>query len=149
MITESLKVETQCETEFCLGQLISAFPIPRPLLTSPLQAGPAQEPSPGNDRIGMLLTETEDSASDFTRSLQTAPEPFLGSYQPNIQLTAEISGLSVRSVQRRLAWERLTFRELLDQIRLNTAMHLIEDIDIGPGDGILDTTYLVTATGPV
>ena len=45
---------------------------------------------------------------------------------PTIVQTAEVLGLSVRSLQRRLLQLDLTHRQLLDEVRLEAARHLLE-----------------------
>jgi len=67
--------------------------------------------------------------------------PYLDKYPPDIQLAADITGQSVRTLQRHLARKGVTFPELLDQIRLQRAMRLIEDNGVRLGDVALDVRY--------
>jgi AraC-like DNA-binding protein len=58
----------------------------------------------------------------------------LGEYYPDIHLAAEITGLSVRTLQRRLNRWGLTYRELIDQLRFQAAMCLIVEDSIKLSD---------------
>ena len=131
-IPESMKHEASTDTVFSLGQDITAFPIPRPLLALPLQQHPVLDSEiTSGDQMHSAL---DDMPDNFARSLQLALAPYLREYYPDIQLAAEVTGLTVRTLQRRLTKRGLTYRELVDQVRFQAAMPLVEDDSIKLSD---------------
>jgi AraC-like DNA-binding protein len=58
---------------------------------------------------------------------------------PTLELAAESAGVSTRTLQRYLNTKTITFTGLLDQVRLDTALHLFEDQAIS----ITDIAYAV------
>ena len=66
---------------------------------------------------------------DFTGTLKLALRSYLSDGIPSLELAAEIAGLSSRTLQRRLADEGLTYRELLDECRYEAAVWLIENTE--------------------
>ncbi len=93
--------------------------------------------------LARAMAETEgrrDLLSDDTAFLQsTAPAPDLGgsvrqaiapllpSGYPDIRLVADIAGLSVRTLQRRLDNEGSSYARLVEQVRFETAVRLLHD----------------------
>lgn len=67
--------------------------------------------------------------ADFTGTLKLALRSYLRDGIPSLELAADIAELSSRTLQRRLAEEGLTFRELLDECRYEAAVWLIENTD--------------------
>ena len=60
---------------------------------------------------------------------------------PSIEVAAEAAGLSVRTLQRRLALEGLNYSELVEQARFQIATQLLEDADVKVTDVAFDLGY--------
>ena len=76
-------------------------------------------------------------------------DPFVGSLRqvvasmvsvgvPGIETAAEIAGLHVRTLQRRLEREGLTYRQLVDEIRFDAATRSLKDPEVRVTDIALD-----------
>ena len=124
-VPEGMKNEAFTDTVYSLGQDITAFPIPRSLLALPLQTYSAlkSETTSGSQ----IQSALEGMPNDFEQSLKMAIAPYIHEYHPGIQVAAEITGLTVRTLQRRLDGIGLTYREMVDQVRCQAALRLIED----------------------
>jgi AraC-like DNA-binding protein len=66
---------------------------------------------------------------DFISTLKLALRSHLRDEAPSLDLAADIAGLSPRTLQRRLADEELTYRELLLVTRHETAIDLLENTE--------------------
>ncbi len=66
---------------------------------------------------------------DFIGTLKLALRSYLRDEAPSLELAADIAGLSPRTLQRRLADEELTYRELLLVTRHETAIDLLENTE--------------------
>ena len=69
-------------------------------------------------------------ATDFVGQMQQVLDEMLDRYVPSIQLAAAVTGLSVRTLQRRLREHGWTFRRLLQDVRFQGAQHLMGDPDM-------------------
>jgi len=105
-----------------------AIPIPRKLLSKTL---------PRDGRWGSRATggsgeqaSLESPAADLVGSLRQVIETYLPGRHAKIEAAAEATGMSVRSLQRRLASEGLTFSRLVDEVRLEMAVPQLRDPDI-------------------
>jgi AraC-like DNA-binding protein len=143
-VPEGLQQEGTTYTVFSLGKAVTAFPIPRTLLALPMR-------SRSLPISGCLSDEQVDAAlcdlpKDFAQTLEVALKHYVGEYHPDIHLAAEIAGLSVRTLQRHLNSRGLTYRELIDQLRFESAIRLIGDdsmtlIDIARQVGYSDSAH--------
>ena len=79
----------------------------------------------------------ESLADDFVDSLRAAIGGYLRDRRPDIHLVAEMAGLSERTLQRRLGKAGLSFRALLDQVRLDQALSKLRE----PGARITEVAY--------
>jgi len=131
------------DPEIRIGQRTTAFAVPRRLLALPLQ------------RRG---TPVRNSQEEEARLRQTAPAPgFVETLRqlagtllkeerpPRIEIMAEITSLSVRTLQRRLAENRLSHSELIDQARYQAATRLLADSDIRMTDIAMELNYTDSA----
>jgi len=64
-------------------------------------------------------------AADLVSSLRQIIESYLPGGYPALELTAEIGGMSPRTLQRRLAEVGLSYRALVDQARFEVAVPLL------------------------
>lgn len=111
-----------------LGQASHAIALPAHLLMQPL---PAPRPAPGDTpetRVQRLR------ASAPARDLAGSVRQFLLGRQedgfPGIRETAEASGISARTLQRRLLEHGCDYSRLLDQARFLRASELLQDSDL-------------------
>ena len=119
------------------GQLMTAVPFPRALLDAPLP------PLPGDATAGRSVREWEVSAParDFVGSVAQVVETLAWEGYPDIQLTADCIGMSVRTLQRRLAAAGVTHEALVGRARFATAATLLEETDTKILDIALDLGY--------
>lgn len=80
-------------------------------------------------------------ANDFTGSLRQVIASFLAQGNPQIGVVAEVVGLSVRTLQRRLAEERCSFSQLVEDARLQAARRLMRETNIKLVDVALELGY--------
>ncbi len=115
-------------TRFLLGQRYTWVDLSRDLLAMP--------PRP----LGVTITDPRYEPvlpGNFSDSLKRLLKPYLRDGYPHIELAAEISGTSVRTLQRRLAAVGSSYSELLQQARFEAARQLIADPDIK----LIDAAY--------
>jgi len=99
------------------SQRYPAIAIPRRLLPLPLPTLDTRAAPPS-------MPDT------FADALREAIKPYLGNTDPKIELLAQVMGTNVRTLQRRLAQQDLSYRCVLDQSRFLKAESLLEDTDI-------------------
>jgi AraC-like DNA-binding protein len=118
---------SQIDVQF--GRPILAIPIPRRLLSRSVRriqlsaasaSGSVAEPEVG----------VSPPAEDFVGSLNQVIHTYLPSGPPTIETMAELVGTSVRTLQRRLKAEGVAFSILVDEVRLHTALRLLDDPDV-------------------
>ena len=76
---------------------------------------------------------------DFPGSLKLALRAYLGDGNPSVNLAAVIAGISVRTLQRCLAQYGLSYSNLVQQVRFETAAQLLGD----PERKVIDVAYAV------
>jgi AraC-like DNA-binding protein len=87
-------------------------------------------------------TEGEIAAAhDLVGSLKLLLRPYLSQGQPNIQLAAHLGGMSVRSLQRRLAGEGSDYREVVQHAKFEAARELLKQPGIKIGDVAHETGF--------
>ncbi len=97
-----------------------------------------------------LLANAEETlklnppASDFMTSLRQVILLLLPDGYPNLATVAEAAGMSVRTFQRRLEENQLSYSQLVDQIRFERANELLKD----PTHKLLDITFDLGYTDP-
>jgi AraC-like DNA-binding protein len=133
------------EARIDTNQGISAIVFPRKFLSLPLH--PVTDADP--DRDYNLLFSTAPPIS-FADSLQQAIAPFLKEGYPAIQEAATLSQTSVRTLQRRLAEDQLTYSQLVARLRYQRAVQLLCDrqikiIDIATELGYQDAAHFTRA----
>jgi AraC-like DNA-binding protein len=70
---------------------------------------------------------TIEDVTGLSDSLKLLLKPYLSEGCPDIRLAAEMAGSSVRTLQRRLSDEGLNYSTLIQQARLESAIHLLKD----------------------
>jgi AraC-like DNA-binding protein len=81
---------------------------------------------------------------DFIGTLKLALRSYLRDGAPSLELAAKIADLSTRTLQRRLADEQLSYRGLLDTVRYETAIDLMQNTD----NTVTDIANLLGYTDP-
>jgi AraC-like DNA-binding protein len=80
-------------------------------------------------------------AHDLVGSLKLILRPYLSQGQPNIQLAAHLGGMSVRSLQRRLADEGSDYREIVQHAKFEAARELLKQPGVKIGDVAHETGF--------
>ena len=81
---------------------------------------------------------TQPSVSlDFPSSLQKILQSYLHTGYPDIKLAAEISSISVRTLQRRLKYFSISYTNLVQQARFEMATNILKEPDIK----VIDAAY--------
>ncbi len=127
------------DPEIRLGQNTTAIAIPRALLAQPLRRSGAN--GEAIEEIEGKLRHTAPAASFVDTLRQLSGTLLNGQGAPRIETMAEITGLTVRSLQRRLAENGLSHSEVVDQTRYQTATRLLGDPDIRITDVAMDLGY--------
>lgn len=129
-------------TRFLSGQAASWIDVPvsflgLPSLANELPASPADE-------------ETEPSANDIIGALRLMLPSYLDEGAPTVAEVAEMAGISVRSLQRKLSGAGLSYSDLLGAARFENAARLLRDsdskiIEIAFSSGYTDPAHFTRA----
>ncbi len=136
------------DPEICIGQKYTAIAIPCGFLALPLRHH--RTPGEAGDREEARLRDTAPARS-FCGSLRQLTAALLKQEgPPKIEMMAEITGLSVRSLQRRLAKCGLCHGQIVDHARYQAAIRLLDDsetriTDIGIELGYADSAHFSRA----
>ncbi|MCP3689091.1 MAG: AraC family transcriptional regulator [Gammaproteobacteria bacterium] len=103
------------------GFRATAIGFPLSLLNTPLQIDIAACPKPEKD-----LDDIAQS-SDFGNSLRRVLKNYLPHHDLSLEVAAEITGLTRRTLQRRLSGSDLTYQNIIDQLRYDSALPLLRD----------------------
>lgn len=108
---------------------------PRPAVSGApgLTSGKREEDGP--DDAGFL--RSSGPADDLSRSVQQAIGGLLRGGCPDVRLTAELAGLSVRTLSRRLAEEGTSYERLVEHVRFKAAVELLH----GDQPRLIDIAY--------
>jgi AraC-like DNA-binding protein len=135
----ALDAEELNPSQIVFSQAYPAIAVPRYLLTLDLTG--LKKAS----AIGSADTDIAFSMADsFVDSLRSAILPYLGDRVPDINLAANISGMHVRTLQRRLAQYDISYSAIVDQVRLLKANSLLEDTSLK----LLDITLMLGYSEP-
>ncbi len=132
------------DPEIRIGQMITGIAMPRALLAQPLQRSEA--PGEAVDEVESRLRRTAP-ADSFVDTLRQLTATLLKQEEgaPQVETMAEITGLSIRSLQRHLAKDGLSHSEIVDQARYQAAVCQLEDSDKRITDIGLDLGYADSA----
>jgi AraC-like DNA-binding protein len=128
--TNHVKTRGLCEscpqTQFFFNQPINAIVFSRSLLSLPLSASGRNHSSEGYPQAAYAIWQKSAPAPEFFGSLrQLLGSLMLDGFPLTIDLVAEASGMSVRSLQRRLTAAGLSYADLIDQLRFDQAIQLL------------------------
>lgn len=121
------------EANIRYGEPATAIAVPRSILPFPV-GGDARPASPTQYR-------TPAPANDLTGSIRQLVSSWISEAYPGIEVVAEAAGLNVRALQRRLAREGVTYSEVVEQVRFQTAARSLEDADAKVTDIAFDLGY--------
>ena len=105
------------------GRDATAIAIPRALLAAPTLAPAQPEPEQAWE------TETMP-VGDFIGSLKAALTPYVLEGYPDVKVGAELAGMSVRTLQRRLTSQGCSYSEVIASVRFDLARAMLRDPDI-------------------
>lgn len=106
----------------------SAIIFPRSLFSLPPQ--PRVLPYTALYQSDSEMLQSSAPSSDFLESLRQLLRSLLRDGYPNIDLAAEMAGMSSRSLQRRLAENDLSYSHVIEKVRFEMAAELLQDADI-------------------
>ena len=116
----------------------TAIVLPRAMLEEPLRPRRGDLDVPC-DRIAAWKASAP--AADFVLSIAQVLETLSWECYPHVHLTADVLGMSVRTLQRHLAEAGVTHEALVGRARLATAAALLEETDAKVLDIALDLGY--------
>ena len=113
------------------GQRVGFVSVPRDCLHI---AAPARQPEPTIDEPLVLTKEF-----NFPDTLAAVIRAYLPDGYPSAEKVASLMDTSVRTMARRLVEHGLTYRELIDKVRFETARELLQEASVAVGD-VADAT---------
>jgi AraC-like DNA-binding protein len=144
------RVECLADVRIRSGAPITAVALPSASLCLPLRRGAHARrlvacPLPATGAVA-----GSDLPAEFCDSIAGAMRPYLSGGAPSIELAARLANTSVRSLQRSLAGQGLSFSRLVEQLRLSMATELLSDprlklVDIASELGYSDAAHFTRA----
>lgn len=117
------RFEPLAEARLICDQGVTAVRLPRALLSRPLkETTPLAAPTEAESALWLSAP-----AGDFVGSMRQALELLLQEGYPPIELAAEIAGRSIRTFQRQLALNGLSYSRLIERARFDRAVELLTD----------------------
>jgi len=107
-------------TQVRMGIGESYFTLPRTLLEKPLAPTETQP-------LATTSAEANILSDDLPTALRTVIESILPIESPNIELVVDAAGISVRTLERRLAQQQLTYSKILADARIHLASKWLHD----------------------
>jgi AraC-like DNA-binding protein len=140
--------ESLSRTKIQTGRGFTAIVFPRSFLSLPLKLSVALDNKPSSQDRDNLYSSSP--IHNLSGSLKQAIAPLLSSGYPDIHLATEITGMSVRTLQRRLGEEGLTYTHLVEKIRFEQAVSWLQEpriklIDIAIELGYSDPAHFSRA----
>jgi AraC-like DNA-binding protein len=132
------EAESLSEARLACAQPASAIVLPRALWSAPLR-----EPRPALEipSHGVEAWKASAPTQDFAHSIAQVVETLAWDAYPDIHLTAEVLGMSVRTLQRQLSEVGLTHEALVGRARFATAATLLVQTDTKVLEIALDLGY--------
>ena len=129
--------DSPAAARLAFAQPATAITVPRALLDEPLPPPDADLEVPGDIRAW----EAYAPARDFLGSVLQVVEMLSWEGYPDIHLTADLLGMSVRTLQRHLAAAGLTHESVVGRARFATAAALLEETNTKILEIALDLGY--------
>jgi len=126
-LPEGLIASEICSGNIRFSSTMTAIAIPEALMATPMSRYCASLPVDSRSQNGAL------DSPDFPTSLRLLLAGYLDE-SPTISDSADLVGMSERTLQRRLAQDGTSFNELLDQVRFDTARQLLQNDSISVTD---------------
>ena len=120
-------------------QRFTAIAIPLSILAREIRRRPGDAAASDQDLRNLL--DTTAPSLDFAGSVRQLAGTLLREAYPRVETVAEIAGLPVRSLQRRLRAAGYSYSELVEQARYQAARELLRDGDIKITEIALDVGY--------
>jgi len=131
------------DTRILFGQEMTSIKVPASVLSRPLVAAmPSQWPPP--ETIESISPLPISAPLDLSESLKSTLRTQLSEGTPDIRTAAELSGSSVRTIQRRLAALGRSYSSIVDEMRFEAALEMMCD----PNIRLLDVAMSVGYTDP-
>lgn len=118
------RLEAFANTDVRVEQGITGLAIPRSLLPRRLLARGSSSVASEGDELSW-----EPPSTELLGSVQQLLQSLVRFGHPEIEVVAEAAGVNVRTLQRRLREEGVTFKKLVDQARFQAAMDLMKQTD--------------------
>lgn len=116
------------QTHIYFNRPFTAICIPRNLLNNPIKNKPKTQIY--SEKLNIEKWKNTAPVNDFVTSLEQIVKALLLEKYPTIEMTADATGLSVRSLQRYLSQHNLTYSRLMDKVRYEQAVSLLNNSDI-------------------
>jgi AraC-like DNA-binding protein len=117
----------------------TAIVFPRSFLSLPLKLPVTLDKKPSQQDWENLYSSSP--VDNLSGSLKQVIAPLLSSGYPDIHLATEITGMSVRTLQRRLGEEGLTYTHLVEKIRFEQAVLWLQEPQIKLIDIAIELGY--------
>ena len=126
------------------GNEITAIGFPRALLVKPLKGEISAFTSPENESGDIF------QRPDFVSSLRAVLKSHLPYTPLSLDIAGEITGIKPRTLQRQLSQSESSFKEIIDQLRFETAVAMMHDeksnlLDIALEVGYSDAAHFTRA----
>lgn len=122
------RIDPLMNARILFEQKATAVVFPRSLLSLPLGAPEGYQDAQRYQDYELLHSSAP--ATTFSGSVRQIVETLLPEKQTDIQVVAEIVGMSVRTFQRQLSDLDLTYSRLVEQVRFEQCLRLLHDSDI-------------------
>lgn len=126
-------------TKVRFEQKSTAISFPRSLLSLPLKSLSEYQDTQRYKDYQILLSSAP--ATTFPGSVRQIIASLLRESYPDVQLVAEMIGMSVRSLQRQLNEADLTYSHLIEQVRFDRSVRLLSDPTIKLADVAAELGY--------
>jgi AraC-like DNA-binding protein len=130
------------KTRFLYGQSCSWLGVSAEMLR--LQKKQSAGPPMQQSMLNPVLDPSWSRAKSLACSLKDVLKIYLSDGYPSIELAAEISGMSVRTLQRNLAQSQISYSKLVELARFEAAIELLGK----PGSKIIDVAFAVGYQDP-
>ena len=129
----------RANTRFGAQRTAMAVPV------SALDAGIARRVASGASRGRAGASDSGELPTDLVGSLRHLLKDAIRNRPPSVEFAAEMAGASVRTLQRQLKLEGLTYSQLLEQVRLQSAVPMLQDGRLKITDIAYELGYLQPA----